>query len=435
MLLRFKIQNFLSFYNEISFDMFPNPKREQLSHHINISQPIPLLKQAAIYGANGAGKSNFIKAIRFLRNFVIYENFLKSIDLEEFLFQLTEVKINNICFEIEFVINQKFYIYDVKLSQNEVYEKLQLSGIGQVDDILIFERIGNQIIAPTLQNEDSVKQLLSLNPQVSILPLNSKFPLLANEETKDILRWFTHKIEVLDINSTLPSLISILSEQPAILEFANNVFANVGIGIPSIEIKNTPFKQWAAESKNTEEIERVLNKETYEENTSTRIAQWKNNRNVLNIAIEKGITTIQELFFNQLGQNGYTKKMKINAQSDGTVRLLTLIPALYGAMFDGKTIFIDEIDYSVHPNLIFNLLKFYANHPTDGQLIFTTHNTHLLKQQELLRPDEVWLTEKEEGNTRMYSLNDFKLDSFLDIENGYLDGRYGGIPKLKPIDL
>ena len=104
--------------------------------------------------------------------------------------------------------------------------------------------------------------------------------------------------------------------------------------------------------------------------------------------------------------------MKINAQSDGTVRLLTLIPALYGAMFDGKTIFIDEIDYSVHPNLIFNLLKFYANHPTDGQLIFTTHNTHLLKQQELLRPDEVWLTEKEEGNTRMYSLNDFKLDSF-----------------------
>ena len=52
-----------------------------------------------------------------------------------------------------------------------------------------------------------------------------------------------------------------------------------------------------------------------------------------------------------------------------------------------------------------------------------------------MRPDEVWLTEKEEGNTRMYSLNDFKLDSFLDIENGYLDGRYGGIPKLKTIDL
>jgi AAA15 family ATPase/GTPase len=126
--------------------------------------------------------------------------------------------------------------------------------------------------------------------------------------------------------------------------------------------------------------------------------------------------------------------MKISAKSDGTVRLLTLIPALYDDIYQNKIIFVDEIDNSIHPNLMFELLKFYANTKSNGQLIFTTHTTKLLNQQELVRPDEIWLTEKSEGNTRMYSLNDFKLHNTLNIENGYLDGRYGGIPVIEEID-
>ena len=125
--------------------------------------------------------------------------------------------------------------------------------------------------------------------------------------------------------------------------------------------------------------------------------------------------------------------MKISSQSDGTVRLLTLIPALYCAMFLNRAVFIDEIDNSIHPNLIFELLKFFGHNKSNGQLIFTTHTTSLLNQQELVRPDEIWLTEKSNGSTRMYSLNDFKLHHTLNIENGYLDGRYGGVPVIEEI--
>ena len=110
MLLRFKIQNFLSFYKETSFDMFPNTKREKLLHHI-YNEEVPLLKQAAIYGANGAGKSNFVKAIRFLRHFVKEEDFLKNIDIEDYFFQLVAKKQDKISFEIEFSHNQKYYFY------------------------------------------------------------------------------------------------------------------------------------------------------------------------------------------------------------------------------------------------------------------------------------------------------------------------------------
>lgn len=431
MLLRFKIKNFLSFYEETEFDMFPNIKREKFSHHIYAEKEVPLLKQAAIYGANGSGKSNFIKAFDFLRGFVMDENFLKSVDLDDYIFQLTKEKSQNIFFEIEFFHRDRYYLYNVDICKKEICEKLSISGLGKTDDILIFERQGTTINAPSIQNETAVKQLLSLNTYSSLLPLNLKFPVLSNIRAKHIYDWFSKKTEIISINSTIPALINLMSQKAQILNFANKVFDSIGVGIKSVEISNTPFEKWATKAKNTEEIQRIIDKNPI---PNRSISQMQNNRNVLNITIQKGIKTVQEILFDQNGQAGYHKEMKITAQSDGTVRLLTLIPALYDALYQNKTVFIDEIDNSIHPNLMFELLKFYANNKSNGQLIFTTHTTKLLNQQELVRPDEIWLTEKSEGNTRMYSLNDFKLHNTLNIENGYLDGRYGGVPEIREIN-
>ena len=430
MLLRFKIQNFLSFYKEASFDMFPNTKREKLSHHIH-NEEVPLLKQAAIYGANGAGKSNFVKAIQFLRHFIKEEDFLKNIDVEDYFFQLVAKKEDKISFEIEFLHNQKYYFYKVAIGKEVVEEQLFLSGIGKQEDTLVFHRRGVEIIAPSLENEKAVYQLLSLNPKASLLPLNMKFPIFSSQELKEVYDWFSHKVEIVTINSIIPTLIHLLSQDKKMLDFTNKVFEKIGVGIDKIAIGQTPLDKWLSQNKNTQQIQQLIDSDS----TPTNITQIENNRNVLHIAIQKGAKTIEELLFSQKGQQGYQKEMKIAAQSDGTVRLLTLIPALYAAISQGKVLFIDEIDNSIHPNLMFNLLKFYADHPSSGQLIFTTHTTHLLNQQELMRPDEVWLTEKKEGATELYSLNEFKLHNTLNIENGYLEGRYGGVPEIEEMEV
>ena len=52
-----------------------------------------------------------------------------------------------------------------------------------------------------------------------------------------------------------------------------------------------------------------------------------------------------------------------------------------------------------------------------------------------MRPDEVWLTEKKDGATKLYSLNEFKLHNTLNIENGYLEGRYGGVPEIEEMEI
>ena len=92
---------------------------------------------------------------------------------------------------------------------------------------------------------------------------------------------------------------------------------------------------------------------------------------------------------------------------------------------------IDEIERSIHPLLIKELVKKFSLDPnTKGQLIFTTHESNLLDQK-ILRQDEIWFAEKNEnGSTDIYSLNDFKEHKTIDIQKGYLNGRYGSIPFL-----
>lgn len=428
MLLRLKIRNFLSFFEETVFDMFPNPKRTSFPNHIYGDMAVPLLKQAAIYGANGSGKSNFIKAISFLKSFVTNEDFLKNIDLEDFIFQLTSTKQSKICFEIEFFIKEKYFVYELEIEKQTIRETLSHSGLGKNPDKILFKRNGAEITSAFSGNESSARQLLSMNPLSSLFPLNQKFPVLSHEDVKLAFEWFAGKLEIVTINSTIPAMIELMSKQTALLQLTNEIFDNIGVGINAVKIAETPFEQWVTNHKNANELHLMMESNPLKPNTG--ITRIENDRNVFSVSLKKGVKTVQEFLFEQLGQSGYKKEMKINAQSDGTVRLLVLIPAIYEALNKQKVVFVDEIDNSIHPNLMFSLLQFYGTKASKGQLIYTTHTTRLINQQELLRPDEIWLTEKENGNSKMYSINNFKIHNTINLENGYLDGRYGAVPQI-----
>lgn len=430
MLLRLKIRNFLSFNDETVFDMFPNPKRASFLNHIYSELDVPLLKQAAIYGANGSGKSNFIKAVSFIKGFVTNESFLGNINLEDYYFQLVRERKPAIGFEIEFLINNKYFIYSLEIDKKEISEMLSLSGIGKNPDRVLFKRIGSEIKQVHLQNADSAKQLLEMNSRSSLLPLNQKFPVLSDENVKLAFKWFKEKLEIVSINSTVPALINIMSDNPGLLQLTNDIFENIGVGVSSVKIADTPFEQWIT-NHDANEIQQIMDQDPLKPNSG--ILRIENNRNVFSVTLKKGVKTVQEFLFEQMGQSEFKKEMKISAQSDGTFRLLTLIPAFYEAINKEKVVFIDEIDNSIHPNLMFSLIKFFGSTATKGQLIFTTHTTHLINQQELLRPDEIWLTEKQKGSTKMYSINEFKIHNTINLENGYLDGRYGAVPELVDI--
>ena len=431
MLLRITIQNILSFYEKTTFDMFPNPKREIFANHINTNEKIPLLKHALIYGANGSGKSNFVKVLQFLKSFVTIDNFLNIIDLNEFVFQLVRTNKEPMKIEIEFFTKGNYYIYQLEIQRspkNNIKERLLLSGLGEQDDSLVFERFGD-VVSPTTDNKLST-DLLKKNNGSSIICLNTKYPVINEKHIQVVHDWFLNDFDIITINSQTPFLIGMMSNDKQLLDYANTLLSSLHI-TDSLKVGETPVKKWMSNKKNASELQQLLLKNPISEHTG--LTSFSNNRNNFNITMKNGEQIVQEFLFEQLGIGGYKKKMNIASQSDGTVRLLTLIPALYYAS-KGKVVVIDEVENSMHPNLIYNLLKYFFNSESKGQLICTTHLTLFQDQQDLIRPDELWKVEKENGNSKMHSFNDYKIHNTMNIEKGYLEGRYGGVPQISIIE-
>lgn len=126
MILRVILKNFLSFNDEVQFDMFPNMKRTTLSNHITmLNEKLPVLKMAAIYGANGAGKSNLLKGINFLKAIALNKSFLDKDTFGKYIFALKEnTGTEPMELTIEFETKTGIpYIYSVEIMNTGLFPK------------------------------------------------------------------------------------------------------------------------------------------------------------------------------------------------------------------------------------------------------------------------------------------------------------------------
>ena len=425
MLLRVILKNFLSFEDEVQFDMFPNMRKESLPNHVTMAAKVlPTLRMAAIYGANGAGKSNMLKGVDFVRLLVCNKDFLNQSKVSRYFYALRDDPASQpITLTIEFVTKAgKAFIYSVEIGEDGIKsEILQESGLGTEENKNVFTREG-YTLSFAVKPSDEVQQMiiawLEKNPFASLLTINDDMPVLSDENIDIVKHWFQEELVLINFHSLNPALIELLK----ITAFTSALFKAVDLGINTVKVQTEDFDEWIR-SHNEEQLPiEELNKMQ-----SGGISEITRNKITRNFTVEDGVRKISQMMFEQFGQNGFSKDMDIVAQSDGTVRLLNLVPAFYDAIREGKTVLIDEIEHSIHPYLIRELVKFFSQQKTTGQLIFTTHETCLLNQ-EFIRTDEVWMVEKKDGNTHMYSLNDFKIHNTINIANGYMEGRYGAIP-------
>ena len=379
MLLRIRIQNFLSFQKGTTFDMLTDPKIEGLPHHISKDTPLPLLKQAAIYGANGAGKSNLIKAFVFLKNWCTNPKCLEEIEVCDYSFRMTDEDTKPpICLEVEFLSHQKAYLYKVAISEESIEESLYLSGLGKSADTLIFKRKDSKLLTHSLLNESAINELLTANKKASLLVLHQGLGASYNPELKSAYEWFEQQLCIVKYPSDNLQLAKQLTSDENLLDFVEDIIQSCDLDIDGIE---------------------------REENSD-------------------------ELLFLQYGPDDSVGYIDIEEQSEGTIQLLHLLPVLYQAQQSEKVVLIDAIEGQLHPRLLSALLQYYTDKTPQGQLIFTTHCTPLLDNPTLLRADEVWFAEKKEGASSLYSLSDFKLGNSLPIATAYLQGRYGAVPSI-----
>lgn len=73
-----------------------------------------------------------------------------------------------------------------------------------------------------------------------------------------------------------------------------------------------------------------------------------------------------------------------------------LVP-LFRAIDTGYPAFVDEIDSSLHPELVKRIVKAFhdpSENPKNAQLFFTAHSTEIL-EPDSFRRDQVWFVEKD----------------------------------------
>lgn len=438
MLLRFVVKNLYSFKEETEFNLFPSSKATHHLHHKIQCGDVDAMRLTAIYGANGAGKSNLVKALLDLKMFVSTGSISHSV-FKNYKFQFSKTSLNEpVSMAIEFCTSGINYYYSVEMDTGLVsYESLSISK--KTKDILVFERVSNGSQTIKFGEGYSANNSNKLFANVLQEKLLGKEALLLSfmatnysEEIPEITsayRWFINDLIVLNPKYLKNlALAYMFSKNPGMNSLLQDVLSGTKTGITSVEVgtrvvDEKPFDPGFVKGlKDTPGVPRIL------QNTA-------DDRINNSIVYENGQLLYMEIQPKHQLSDGSVVSMPINFESDGTIRLIEYIPLLYLVLTKDCVVIIDEIERSLHPILIKEIItKISESQSAKGQLIFTTHESCLLDQV-ILRPDEIWFAQKDtEQASQFYPLSDFNIHKTANIENGYLNGRYGGIPFLSNLN-
>lgn len=437
MLLRFTVSNFLSISEEIEFNMFPGDYRRH-EHHIYHTEQVDLLKSAAIYGANGAGKSNLVKALSFLHELVI----TGKMDYQGYLYfkldkQYAEQPTN---MEIEFRYNKKYYAYGISILKDKILEEwLYELDIKKEKESLLFERKLNNNkpdikTHPALLKTEKDKYRLEIYTH-EILQEDTPFIYLVHdkegfEKIFDAYKWFENCLLLIYPEIKYKDFLHKIALDVKFRDFVNKIMAETGTGVAEIDVNLEVYDIFFDESRERTKQDILARLEAGESSVLVKYDDYNAEKHVV-VSFNKN----QELIVHQIILKHKNDKITdvsfgMEEESDGTQRLLEFLPA-WDMLYNNEVVFIiDEIDRSLHPALLKKLVEQFLKAKTKGQLVFTTHESNLLDMN-LFRQDEIWFTEKDNsGSTKIYPLSDFKPRYDLDIRKGYLNGRFGAIPFL-----
>ena len=466
MLIRFSVENFLSFDKEQEISMIPGNIRGRDEHLIN-NNHIKILKLGTIYGANSAGKSNLIKAINFAKKIIMGDIPLQSSNMFCKINKSNEIRPSK--FEFEFTKEGKYYAYgftmilrERKILSEWLYE------INAKDQSPIFERetdIGRLDFYIKVSGENEMRlntYKLDFKENTNSLFLNeiNRNKSFSSESIlylfNQVYRWFTNDLRVIYPEQPIIKFDGFYGENNT--KRINNIINLFDTGISKIKIEKISYEKLMDEL-TLEEAEEFMNRykevvKDLQNLSNGSIGSVRNDKKSISNKIQEievGVSLrTRDSFYNMSGNiNGEPNISTIRTEhnksffdynfkeeSDGTRRLFDLLDILLSADSPeglNRVYVIDELERSLHPKLTYRFIELFIKilEKKNVQLIFTTHESTIM-DQELLRRDEIWFVERNKDNySRIYSLDRFQERYDKKLNKSYLEGRYGAIPIFK----
>ena len=341
---------------------------------------------------------------------------------------------------VEFSIDGRVYSYGMSFTEGLCMEEW-LYDISTEKEKKIFERIystekhqaelsfgkdfdqkdKNQLLVKLLE-ENILKdnELLIAHREIIKLP-----------ELEDVYNWFNEHLIVIfpDIKSS--SIFDDMYSNDRFKTFAEDILRGLDVGVDGIEFKKETISEFLTEAPLVEARQLEEMKKNIDED---RAGILDTAHFTASLAKENGQYYVRRVITNHVA-DGKNYTFELKEESDGTQRLMDFIPMIKELDTADCTYFVDEINKSIHPNTMWDMMSKLMSGKSSGQLVCSSHESNLLSC-EIFRTDEIWFAEKrhEDQSTAMYPLSDFKPRNDLDIRKGYLKGRFGAIPFLSKTD-
>lgn len=400
MIQEIKIKNFLSFKDEVEFS-FESTKDKTFEdyHVVEVAPNVRLLRFAMILGSNASGKSNLLKAFEFLRNFWFHDpkSLEESTNAIPFLLDRNTPSEPS-CFELVFWVDGVKYWYVLKINRNDI-EKETLYYYKTHQPTRLFIRTFQEGHSFIKFNTEVIKVSSAAEEEINLKCLpNMSFFAARNK-----------------VNVSLPQIDAardwMKSHIMPMINPATDLFEKTGKKIhadPSLRAYLLDFIHRADFN-----IAEFLTEEDYSSSIKSK-------------------TQFKHSVKNERGEETYT--LPYSLQSEGTRRTIEIEASIFEALSKNAFLNIDEIESSLHPDLIEFMLEQFLKTKSESQLLVSSHYDPLLNTiNDLIRKDSVWFTEKDNsGNTTLYSLVDFKgLNKLSSFERSYRNGKFGAIPTIR----
>lgn len=438
MLIEFSCENYKCFAHEVRLQLTAANYAQHPNHVRKLSDQLSALRAIAIYGANASGKTKLVEAIKFAKG-VVRNPRRANAGIPHFPFvldkQLSEKPSR---FEFIFFYQDQLFTYGFVAGSKYIEEEWLFVSIGK-REYKCFERktsstgkVDVEISTGLARKNSSALKMYSELSQATAanqLFLN-KLDDFQAERANAVVTWFEDVLTIIEANSNYASLELRAHKEQDFVSFIGDYLKNSYTGVDSIETKVENFDAAkhlpGLSAENVEEIIAPLRSDP-----DKNLLLQRGESSVLKISQVDGKLSVVRLQTIHKSAEGEKIAFGFENESAGTQRLANLLPAIYDLKFSERVYVIDELDRKLHPLLTKSLIQNFLESTgyTNGQLIFTTHETHLL-DQEMLRRDEVWFIEKniKTGESELIPLTAFDIRHDLKIEKGYLQGRFGAIP-------
>lgn len=409
MILNFSCSNYRSIKEKIKFSMCATSDQEH-QEQVKTVDSIRVLRNAAIYGANGSGKSSFISAIRSMQEMVVKSMRIQPGDvLKRVPHKLSGIDVPT-SFEMQFITGNIRYLYGFSYNELEIREEyLYYYPNGRQSKI--FDREGKEITYGRSFEKDLalvVEKILKSNR----LLLSSAANFSNISEIEKVFLFIKDEIVVyqnrLAQNGLDDHWIRLTAKTLNESEKIRRVFLRFlkYIGSDAKEILARYEKKKLSLSDVPTEILERINGELVEFGTE-----------------EVDLKIVYDKFV-----------LDVSDESEGIRKLFKILVPIISVLVSGKTLIFDEIETSLHPSIVREIINLFINDRQEefAQLIFSTHDAMLLNLQ-MFRRDQIWFTELkwEERSTDLYSLAEIKnVRKDENIMKGYIHGKYGAIPMI-----